>query len=254
MSASLTIAKRDFLSYYHSLKGSIIFWFFLFLIGIFFYYFVYAYIQYEQQAAQMGGDAPRLSFFLTAFFQNLNIIFLLVIPAVTMGSFAEERKHHTERLLMSSPVKVFDIVLGKFIASTGVLSLVLMASAVYPIFLVFYGDADIGTILSSYLGVFLLLCAQVSLGLWVSSTTDNQFVAFVFTMLCLFLLLILDSIVASLSNTGWVEHLLRYLATSGHFQNFLQGLISVKNLTYFVIFTFSFLFFTHLTVDSRRWR
>lgn len=254
MSGMLTIAKRDFLAYYHSLKGSIIFWFFLLLIGLFFYYFVYAYLQYQQQSIAMGGQTPKLSYFLNAIFQNLNIIYLLVIPAITMGSFAEEKKNHVDRLLLTSPVSVLEIVMGKFLASVGVLSLVLLASSVYPLYAVVYGNADIGPILSSYLGVFLLLCAQVSLGLWVSSTTDNQFIAFAFTMFGLFLLLILDSIAPSMTQSGWAESLISYLATSSHFESFLKGLVTIKDMVYFLAFSSLFLFLTHISIDSKRWR
>ena len=171
-----------------------------------------------------------------------------------MSAFAEERKTQVDRLLQTSPVTMFQIVLGKFFASTLMISLVLLASSVYPIYTVIYGNADGAVILSSYLGIFLLVCSQVALGLMVSSMTDNQFLAFVFTMFGLFLLLILNWIAPNITSAGATEQFVKYLASTTHLDNFFKGLITIADVTYFILFTGLFLFFTFITLDSRRWR
>ncbi|SME89101.1 ABC transporter permease [Pseudobacteriovorax antillogorgiicola] len=254
MSSVFLIAKRDLVSYFHSLKGSIIFWFFLIFMGFFFHSFVFTFVEYQAQSAGYGGGGPTLSQLLTAIFHNLHFILLLIVPAVTMASFAEEKRTQVDRLLRTSPVTMLQIVLGKFFASIGVLTLVLIASMVFPAYTMIYGNADIGAIASSYLGVFLLMSSQVALGIWISSMTSNQFIAFVFTMFGLFLLLILNWIAPNITSSGGAEEFVKYLASTTHLDNFFKGLITVADLVYFALFTATFLLFAHVSLDSQRWR
>lgn len=254
MSSIFIIARRDLQSYFSSLKGSIVFWFFLIFMGFFFHSFVFTFVEYQAQSAGYGGGGPTLSQLLTAIFHNLHFILLLIVPAVTMSSFAEEKKNHVDKLLQTSPVSMFQVVMGKFFASVGILSLVLIASMVYPLYTLMYGNADIWSIASAYLGVFLLMASQVSLGIWISSMTNNQFVAFAFTMFGLFLLLILNWVAPNITSSGGAEELVKYLASTTHLDNFFKGLITVKDTAYFVLFTVTFLLFAHVSLDSQRWR
>jgi len=254
MGQIITIAKRDLLGYLSAPKAAGIFWFFLLLMGIFFYSFVLSYVEMQQRAPMMGGQAPGLGQLLRALFQNLHFILLLVIPAVTMASFAEEKKSHTFRLLQSAPIGASKIVLGKFLAVAGVMAFVLVCSSVYPLFTAMYGNPDIAVIFSSYLGLFLLMCSQLSLGLWISSMTSNQFMAFLFTMFGLFFLLILSWIAPNISGGGTAEMAVKYLASTTHLDNFLKGMITISDVAYFLCFTGMFLFFTNVVLDSQRWR
>lgn len=254
MSVVFTIAKRDIKSYFASPKGGAILFFFLILMGSFFQNFVVTYIEYEQRASAMSGQAPTLEQLLRAFFYNLNFILVLIVPAVTMASFSEEKRNSSLRLLQTAPVKAIEIVLGKFIATAGVMGIVLLASSVYPLFLVKYGNPDVGVIIASLLGMFLLMCSQLSFGLWISSMTNNQFMAFLFTMFGLFLLLVLNWLAPSLSGGGVAEKIIKYIASTDHLDVFLKGMISVSNLSYFLCFTALFLFLTNVSLDSERWR
>jgi ABC-2 type transport system permease protein len=254
MSAIWSIAKRDFQGYFVSAKASAIFWFFLIFMGFFFYSFVFTFIELQQRAPMMGGEAPSLDQLLRAIFDNLHFILLLIVPAVTMASFAEERRTHAFRLLQTAPVSGLEIVLGKFLACLGVLGLVLACSTVYPLFTIKYGNPDIGPILTSYLGVFLLMSMQIAIGLWVSSMTKNQFMAFLFTMFALFLLLILNWIAPNLAASGPMEGFIKYLATTTHLDSLLKGLLTVSDVVYFLCAISLFLFFTNVVIDSQRWR
>lgn len=254
MSVVFTIAKRDIKSYFASPKGGAILFFFLILMGSFFQNFVVSYIEYEQRASTMGGQAPTLEQLLRAFFYNLNFILVLIVPAVTMASFSEEKRNSSLRLLQTAPVKAIEIVLGKFLATAGVMGIVLLAASVYPLFLVKYGNPDGGVIIASLLGMFLLMCSQLSFGLWISSMTNNQFMAFLFTMFGLFLLLVLNWLAPSLSGGGVAEKIIKYIASTDHLDVFLKGMISVGNLAYFLCFTALFLFLTNVSLDSERWR
>ncbi len=254
MGPIFTIAGRDLRSYFTSPKGAAIFWFFLIFIGVFFHNFVNMFMDMAQRAPMQGGTAPTLEQLLRALFSNVHFILILIVPAVTMASFSEEQKNNTIRLLQTSPVTPTQIVLGKFFAAAGLLALVLLAATVYPFFTVVYGNPDLGIILVSFLGIFLLMCSQIAFGIWVSSTTTNQFMAFLFTMFGLFLLLILNWIAPNLSGGGIFETILKYFASTDHLDQFFKGVISVGHTAYFICFTALFLFFTNVSLDSRRWR
>lgn len=248
------IALRDFRSFFASPKGLAIFFFFLIFMGFFFHSFIGTFIDIQQQAAMRGGQAPPLERMFTALFYNLYFILVLIVPAVTMASFAEENKNHSIRLLHTAPLRPLHIVLGKFLATLMMMSLVLLASFIFPLFTIGYGNPDLGVILSAYLGLFLLVCSQLSLGIWISSMTKNQFLAFLFTMFGLFLLLILNWLVPNLSGGGVTEGILKYLASWGHLEQLLKGMITFKDIFYFICFTSLFLFFTNVVLDSQRWR
>lgn len=254
MSAVLTIASRDLKSYFSSLKGAVTFFFLLMFMGLFFQSFCDTYLQLQEQAGQYGGEAPKLSQLMTAIFQNLHFIFLFIVPAVTMASFAEERKTQVDRLLQTAPVSSLQIVFGKFVAAAGILALVLIASSVFPLYLFKYGNPDFGPILTSYLGIFLLMGAQVAFGLWVSSLFTHQFLAFIFTAFGLFLLLILAWIAPIVSGSGVAQEFVKYMAATSHLDNLFNGLVTVADLTYFVLFIGLFLFFTNVSLDAQRWR
>lgn len=254
MSAVMTIAWRDFKSFFTSLKGAAIFFFFLGFMGFFFQNFVATFVEMQQRAPMFGGEAPTLEQLLRALFYNLHFILVLVIPAVTMSSFSEEKRNQTMRLLMTSPVTATQIVFGKFLAAAGMLALVLCFSAVYPIYTKLYGNPDLGVIATSYLGLFLLMCAQIAFGLWVSSMTSNQFMAFLFTMFGLFLLLILNWLAPNITGGGVGESVVKYMASTDHLDVFFKGLLTVKDVAYFLCFIALFLFFTNVVLDSQRWR
>ncbi|MBF0441658.1 MAG: ABC transporter permease [Oligoflexales bacterium] len=254
MGAIFTIAKRDFLAFFRSIKGSAVFWFFLLFLGVFFHSFIFTFVELEKKAGAMGGEIPTLEQLIAAIFNNINFILLLVIPAVTMATFSEEKKNKVIKLLEASPVSATQIVLGKFFAGIGMMLIVLISSMVFPLYLVRYGNPDIGVLISSYLGIFLLICFQISFGIWVSSMTKNQFISFLFTMFGLFLLLILNWIAPNITSREGTEGIVRYLASTTHLESFFKGMINVSDVVYFIIFTLMFLFLTNVVLDSRRWR
>jgi ABC-2 type transport system permease protein len=254
MRGIIAIARRDLRAYFSSPRAAAIFWFFLIFMGFFFNNFIHMFMQMTTQAPMMGGQAPTLEQLLKALFYNLHFILLLVVPAVTMASFSEEKRNQSIRLLQTAPCTALEIVLGKFFAAGALMGLVLLASAVYPLFTITHGNPDKMMILSSYLGLFLLVSSQLAFGLWVSSMTSNQFMAFLFTMFGLFLLLILNWMAPNLSGGGLTESVMKYIASSDHLDAFFKGTISVAHTTYFLVFTGMFLFFTNVTLDSQRWR
>lgn len=254
MSAVIAIARRDLKAFFTSSKGWAIFFFFLLFMGFFFQSFVNHFLELQRNAPMMGGQAPTIEQLLKALFYNLHFILILVVPAVTMSSFAEEKRNQSLRLLQTAPITPTQIVLGKFGATALLMFLVLAASSAYPLYTMKYGTPDKAVVLVSYLGIFLLVCSQLSFGLWVSAMTNNQFMAFLFTMLGLFLLLILNWLAPNLGGAGIMESAIKYIASTDHLDVFFRGMLTVKDVTYFLCFTGLFLFFTNVTLDSQRWR
>lgn len=253
-SVTWTIARRDLAAFFTSPKGMAIFFFFLAFMGVFFNSFMQTFFEMQQRAPAMGGQAPTLEQLLTALFHNLHFILILIVPAVTMASFSEEKKNHSIRLLHTAPIRPLHIVLGKYLATLLMMGLVLLATAIFPLFIIKYGNPDIGVVLSAYLGMFLLIGAYLAFGIWISSMTKNQFLAFLFTMFGLFMLLILNFIAPNLSGGGLMEEVLKYIASTPHLENLTKGMITVKDIFYFVCFASLFLFFTNVVLDSQRWR
>lgn len=254
MGAVLTIAGRDFKSYFTSLKGAAIVTFFLLFMGFFFQSFIASFMEMQQRAPQMGGEVPTLEQLLRALFYNLHFILILIIPAITMASFSEEKRNQSIRLLQTSPVSATQIVFGKFLAAAGIMAGVLLCSTVYPLFTKVYGNPDVSVILTSYLGLFLLMCSQVAFGLWISSMTNNQFMAFLFTMFGLFMLLILNWLAPNITGGGLTEKVVKYIASTDHLDVFFKGMLTVSDVAYFLCFIAMFLFFTNVVLDSQRWR
>ncbi len=254
MGAISTIALRDLKSFFRSLTGPTVFFLFLLFIGIFFYGFIGKFMTMKQDAIQTGGGGATLEDLLQAIYANIHFILLFIIPAITMGTFAAEQKNHCDRLFKSAPVSSLQVVLGKYFACLGLMTMVLIASLIYPLFLAYYGNPDIGVIFGGFLGLFLLIASQLAFGVWVSSMTSNQLIAFIFTMSGLFLLLVLNFMVPDLTSANEAQEALKYIATTDHLHSFLKGTIQVKDLTYFLLFTIIFLFFSNVSLDSQRWR
>jgi ABC-2 type transport system permease protein len=122
------------------------------------------------------------------------------------------------------------------------------------LFVIHYGNPDTSLVLTAYLGVFLLMCSQLAFGLWISSMTSNQFMAFLFTMFGLFMLLILNWAAPKITSEGISEKVVKYIASTDHVDVFFKGMLSVQDTMYFLCFTATFLFFTNVVLDSQRWR
>lgn len=254
MSAIWTIATKDLKNFVSSPKGATVFFFFLFFLGLFFNYYIGVFVQGQMQAAQAGGNGPTLEMLMRALFSNIHFILFLTIPAVTMATFAGERRTQSIRLLLNAPISSNQIVIGKFLAMALFMAIVLIASCAYPMFTTVYGNPDKGVLISAYIGVFLLMLSQVSFGMWVSSIMSNQFLAFMFTILGLFLFLIVGWLVDNQLATGSMQSALKYLASTEHLDTFLKGTITVQSITYFIALTATFLYLTILSIESLRWR
>src|SRR4051812_43793657 len=174
-----TIAWRDFRTYFTSPIAYIVIAGFLVIMGwMFFFHLSHFNLQNMQyQQFNTGKGVSITEGIIRPVYGNMNVIFLFLVPFITMRLFAEEKKNHTIELLMTSPVSLSQIIFGKFLSSFLLVSIMLGLTLVYPIVLMFTGNPEVGPIATNYLGTWLLASCYLSLGLLFSSMTENQIVA-----------------------------------------------------------------------------
>jgi ABC-2 type transport system permease protein len=180
------------------------------------------------------------------------ILILLFAAVLTMRLIAEERKLGTWELLLTVPVRDTEIILGKFLGSLAVLTGMLVLTFYYPILLMVFGDPDLGPIITSYLGLFLLGCASLAIGIFASSLTSNQIVAAVVAGGILFTLWFLG--IAGNFVPGALGEVLSYISLSHHFPDFIRGIVDTKAVVYYLSITALFLYMAIRSIETDRWR
>jgi ABC-2 type transport system permease protein len=249
------IAKRDLGSFFNSPIFYVVTTVFLILYSFIFFnilnFFSFQSLQ-AGQAQAMGMSLNLNEMVIEPSLQNMSVILLLIIPLITMRSFADEKKMKTFRLLLSSPVHLSEIILGKFLACMLVVTLMILISSYSVGFLFLLGEPELGPIVTGYLGVILMTGCFIAAGILASSLTDNQIIAAVLTFgFSLFMWVIGWGAQAAGPVTGQV---LQYLSIIEHLDHFLKGLVDTSDLVYYLSFILFSLFLCHRVLDSNRWR
>ncbi len=192
---------------------------------------------------------------MRSFFGLLPWVFLFLIPALTMRLFADEKRSGTMELLLTLPVKDYQVVLGKFLASFFFLLIALLCTLALPLIVVILGNPDLGVIIGSYLGALLMGTAFLSLGLWISNLTNNQIVAFILSIAFSFILLIIGSTITTYSAPRFIAPLLEYVGFTNHYDNSLgKGVIDSRDLIYYFSLIVLFLYLNIRSLESRKWK
>jgi ABC-2 type transport system permease protein len=249
-----TIAWKDYKTYFTSPIAYIIIAGFLMIMGWMFFFslshFNMQMMQYKQFG--MGKGVSITDGIVRPLYGNMNVIFLLLVPFVTMRLFAEERKLQTIQLLMTSPISLWEMICGKFLSAILLIITMLASTLVYPVVLMVFGNPDAGPIFTSYLGTFMLTSCYVAIGIFFSSMTENQIVAGALTFAAGLFLWLINW--ASQSAGPVFSDFLDYLSLIQHYNNFSQGIIDTSDIVFYVSFVFLGLFLTHRVLDSYRWR
>jgi len=184
---------------------------------------------------------------------TFGVLFLLIVPVLSMRTFAGEREHGTIELLLTSPLTAGEIVVGKYLAVLALLSVILLLTAVYPALLFLYGDPEPLQTLAGMISLFLYGAALAAIGCFVSSLTQSQLLAALVTVVIGVALLLIDK-VAFAGVSGTALAVARYLGTEPHLTNGLVGKMYGEDIVYFSSIVVLFLFLTRHSVEWLRWR
>ncbi|AUG58519.1 MAG TPA: ABC transporter permease [Ruminiclostridium sp.] len=190
-------------------------------------------------------------FMYGAYLYQYSFLLIFILPTLTMRAFAEEKKSGTDVLLMTSPVSVPGIVLGKYLASLTVFLLMTILTLIYPALIIIYGNLNIMPAISCYIGHILLGAFFVAFGIFTSSLTKSQVIAAVTGIGGLILIWFINQISflfkgALLSFANWISFFFR-------FREFVQGLFSTRDLVFFLSLIGLFLLLTMIVIEKRRW-
>jgi len=187
---------------------------------------------------------------LRNFFALLPLVFSFVVPAVTMRLLSEELNVGSYEILLTMPVTILDIVLGKFLASVVFVAAMLMPTLAYPITVSLLGQLDWGPVFGGYVGAVFLGGAFSAIGLLASSLTRNQIIAFIAGMAICFGLTLIDKMLFFLPQS--LLGVLGYLGADFHFQNISKGIVDSRDVLYFLSVCFVGLYGTHLAMQEKR--
>ena len=237
----LAIWKREVQNYFLTPIGYVFMGVFLLCGGVFFFL----------------SNIASSSSSLETLFGNMIDLFMLVMPILTMRLLSEEKRTKSDQLLLTSPLSITQIVVGKFLAAATVLFATMVVMLIYVVIICCYSTPYPGMIVSNYLGFFLVGCCYVSIGVLMSALTENQVSAAVLTFGANLLLQILESLSSSLTipTLGFINlnTVLSWMSLYKRYYDFTAGILSFANVLYYVSFCFVILFLAVRVIDKRRW-
>ena len=176
------------------------------------------------------------------------IMFSFVVPAVSMRLFSEELNIGSHELLLTMPVSIRQVVMGKYLAGTFFMVIMLLPTFSYPLTISFMGQLDWGPVVGGYVGAFMLAGSYCAVGIFASSLTRNQIIAFIIAMAICFGLTMLDKMLFFIP--GALLGLFGYLGADAHFVNFTKGIIDTRDILYFASVAFVGLYGTHMVIEE----
>ena len=236
MKATLAIAERELKAYFLSPVGYVVIAGFLLLASYMFYL----------PLAIMGDLSLR------RWTYNIVIIFIILVPALTMRLIAEERKTGTIEVLATSPVTDAQVILGKFLGCVGFYAAMLALTFTYPIILIRLGKPEMGPIFASYLGLFLFGASFVAIGLLASALSKSQVVGFVGAFVVLLFLFLIEWMAQT--GGGWLTSVIRYIGIQQHLENFGKGIIDTKDVIYYFSVVALCLLLSVRAMQAWKWR
>lgn len=243
MPPMLTIAKREFRSYFDSPLAYVVICVSFLALGGFFFIYRGGFWQVDRATLQnMFEYVPW----------GLSV---LVIPVVTMRLLAEEKRAGTLEMLITLPVKDSDVILGKFLGALGLVLVLVLATLIYPLVMFKWpwnlGPLDMGPVLSGYLGLILFSAAATAIGLLISALTDSQAIAFFITFFVLLGLWLIGSFASTTG--GWYGDVLAYVSFQSRLEGFTRGLIDTRAVVYFLSVTGLALVVAFRALERRKW-
>ncbi len=230
------VFKRDFRAYFTAPLG-------------------YVYIAMFLLAANLYFYLVNLSFAfsdLSGLFGFLLLALMFTTPLLTMRLFSEDLRQKTDQLLLTAPVRLRDIVLGKFFAALGVFVLALILTLIFPFLVSIYGTPNGASIVGNYTALFFAAAAYISIGLFVSALTESQLVAAVGSLGIFLALYVTDMLSAGVS-AAWLRRILGFVSLFGRFDSFRAGLFSLSDIVFYLSVCALFLFLSVRALERKRW-
>jgi ABC-2 type transport system permease protein len=248
------ICSRELKSYFASPIAYLLLTMFAVLFGFFFWNAVGYFAQLSMQSAMMGGNMPMNvnEMVIRPLLMNVSVIGLFLIPMITMRLFAEEKRSGTIELMLTSPVRDAELIVGKWLAALVMYAVLLGITAVNFTYLFIYGQPDWKPLAAAYLGLILQAGSLLAVGTFISTLTKNQIIAGSATFGVCLLLWVLEW-VAGYETAAWAK-VMGYMSVVAHFEPFAKGVIDAKDVVYYVSLTALGLFLTARSLESLRWR
>lgn len=248
------IWQKELRSYFVSPIAYLLLAMFAVIFGFFFWNIV-GYFVFTGMESQMRGEMFPMNIneqVIRPLLSNVGVIGLFFIPMITMRLFSEEKRSGTIELLVTSPVRDGEIILGKWLAALSLYGVLLLLTALNFVFLFKYGNPDWKPLAIGYLGLLLQAGSLLAIGMFISTLTKNQIIAGAATFGVCLLLWVLEW-VSGYETATWAQ-VLSYLSVVTHIGSFSKGLLDSKDAVYYVTLTFLGIFFTARSLESLRWR
>jgi len=263
MRNALAIARKEMLLYFTTPIAYVVFFATAFIGAFFFLSLTSEFQRRSMQFMQFGSPEGMGWLNLTdmvaaPLILNMGVIFIFVVPFLTMRLLAEERRQRTMELLMTAPIRSIEIVAGKYLGVLAMLAVLVALTAIFPMLLDTYGTGASGggaiewqTVGAALAGLFLCGAAFAAIGLFVSALTESQVVAALITFLVLLLTWVVGWKAAD-AEGAW-RAVLEHLSSVQHLVAFGRGIVDLRDLVYFLSLVVLGLFLTHRAIEARRW-
>ncbi len=235
MKQMFNIFKREFFGYFNSMIAYIFITVFLVLANFFFF----------------KGFFINNVLTMRSFFEITPWIFLFFIPTVTMRLWAEEKRTGTREILFTMPVSEWDIVLGKFFGALVFVAIALFLTINIPVTLLFLGRPDMGPVIGGYLGLFFIAASYIAIGMFASSITSNQIIAYIIGAAICFLLFVLGQSFVTITASPFWARFFAAISISSHFDSISRGVLDLVDLGYYAGLTAVFLFLVYVMIKKR---
>ena len=230
------VYKKELRAYFYSPIGYAFIGIFMLMLGVIFL------------VTNISGSSADYA----AALSGASSFFGFLVPLLTMRSFAEERRTKTDQLLLTSPVRIVSLVLGKFFAAVTVLAITLLLSFIYPVILAILGSPSWGEIISAYVGFLLMGCASIAIGIMISAATQSQVVAAVVTFGVFFMLLMTSNVIKLISSE-FLRRTLTALSLFDRMRDFTSGVLGLSPVIYYFSICAVCIFVTVRIIEKRRW-
>ena len=230
------ILKRELSSYFNSATAYVVMAVFFLFSGFFFYNYCFLY-----NTTSLAGV-----------YGNMFIIILFLIPIITMKTFSEEKRQKTDQALLTSPVSLTEIVIGKFLGAFILYSICCCIFLIYAIVIAFFAAPDWTVILCTFLGIELLGASLIAMNVFISVLTESMIIAAV-SGLAVGLFISMMSSIIDLVSVDWIVFILEKINFVNYYTNFTYGILSITDIVFYLSVTVLFLFFTVRALEKRRW-